>query len=328
MIFNFFLISNYNDFFLIPINPGIYENKNIKISSSLNEGSWILNCFFSNLSDINGAAISYSSTVKLLCEKNLFSFLTTSSHGGALYCSSINIDIIIKECCFFFCQITSNTHYGLSFFISNSNSKITLINLTSISNCCPFSSNIGVDSHYIEKNTPKIFFLNSSYNYCNHFSGLSILRVTQGKVNFSTFYSNIAKENTILEYWGGDSITENSNIVNNTQWTNNNGIVYVTTSLYTGNSLIKNCNFYLNGKNRLFCLNNGQLTLDNCFFDDYSYISTSPIIINSKIFQNTIYLKHFMTKYCLNNLIINSNSLKLKTQFFFSINLFLIKIGL
>ena len=313
-----FLLNNFFDFYSLNSNPKIFNSINEHINTYNNDGSWISNCFF-NLFNIDDGIIYYIIDINVLIESCVFSYLI-SNHKG----SGINFDngnIVISNCCFFNCELTSS-ECGKSFFIQTNSNKIVKCLYTTLSFCSTNNAPYGYDSHMFYFCSPKINNFNSSFNFGHLYTSLSFCFIQSATVNFSTFSSSISRTCISLEYWGGDSLTEFSNIVNNSQLENINGIIFTNNGAITN---FKHINIFQNKKIILFYINNANIQIDKCYSDDYSFVNQKPTFINTYSFFLTLNINHFKTIFCninelTKNKIFNIRFLNLYFQFIYFSN--------
>ena len=326
LIFLFFYsIENYNLTSIQSINERI---------NSINNNISIINSYFESIfqTNSNGGAIILESTKYffVLIKKSIFNSCSVSDgyNGGAIYINLPNSPTIIDYCCAYKCHTGLNqvsyTGFGQFLFLSPS---IFFQNIffSTISSCS------SQHSHPIVNNGDEqnILYSNFSYNYVYHSSTVWLHNGKIGKINFCTFFNNIASKFIFLYIDILSIIFENCNMIKNNQYSIEWGGYFQGFYQSNTQSIIQKCIFLENNlqlNTKLFTIVAGTLLLNNCYIDNFSYNSKPVSISNSLSITNSFKLYHMNTKDCIaiNPFISNTEDIKKKNLKFILLNFFII----
>ena len=261
---------------------------------------------------------------------NLIFILLNSgnNNGGAININQNNLNFQLFYCSFFNCS--SNLNGGAIYFDSNlgisklfcifgkytfspseSFFHISLISNNNNDNHCNFTSlsysSFDMNSRWCLLNLyygNQIFnTYNGSYNKIgDHGAGPAFFYPNNSSLIYSTIFncfSDILQGNVGLLT---NSIYENCNFINNSKSLNRYGYIDMNTN--GKNIHLKNFIFQ-NNIWTLFYAQKGSITIENCFFDFYSYAGNSPLIIS--YITNTLMNYRIYFQNC--NLILTNNIL-------------------
>jgi hypothetical protein len=262
---------------------------------------YILNCLFRSFtSTSSGGALYCTSTYLLVESTSFFSCKISSGNGGAIYFTNTNSgQCVLHEVCGYDC-CTTNSNYGLFFcnFIKNDISSKNYINYSSISRCVNENA-----WHLLYLNNGKIFCpsFNMSINKCqSHFVLYYPLKNTNSvtcSFSYSSFANNIASHYNCLILWtsGAEYEIKNCNILRNTQGTLN---TYGTIAT-SGNLKIMDSCILENVADYVFYQQSSsyRITLSNCTVDkttNNGYLITQNTVTKSFILA----LNHMSTQNC------------------------------
>ena len=176
---------------------------------------------FISCNSLNGGAL-YISLISSSIVETLFFNCSSKEYGGSIYFQ--NSDLIINKCC----NINSFSKNGqFGWFVALNTSSLLFFNFSTI---CYSSYNFKGDFYvfYTENGNLKLNNLNSSKNKLNiRSSGFEITRTFEGNINFCTCHLTHSNSDICVNTYA--VITCNFfylNLINNTQSTNNYGIIH------------------------------------------------------------------------------------------------------
>jgi len=203
------LLSNFGYYF--PGQTSALTTKNQQIISS-EKNLYALDCVFSVLTSSNygGAIYFYGSNFYILIESCLFDGCSSVNGGGAVFVQ-MSIGTVFAKVCAYKCY--SNGYGQFADLCAANSAKNDLI--TSTMACCSTSLTGRQYSVYIHTGSSLLEGFNSSSNTNYDYAGVHFLYLTNPHVSLSTFKSNFAQEIVIgIRYCS--CLFENCNIVNNT----------------------------------------------------------------------------------------------------------------
>jgi len=232
--------------------------------------------------------------------------------GGAItyYCPSTDIvfaGLSILRVCVSNCSsrnhfltYSSYSYYseGQFLYAQAHNSQSININQTSVSLCSP---NVGSGKSSISLVGGKVMInlLNSTKNYAQEISSNFISASFSLKFQFSSLINNIANSYGLI-YINSVVLTHphigNLNIINNSQLSSSSYLI-----MNPGCQLsMKNCIFSLYNQSHLFGgANVNQISLINCYFDNYNLNFTiTPIFLEPNTQTSTYIFYHFGSYLC------------------------------
>jgi hypothetical protein len=268
-------------------------------------GVYVLNSLFKSItSTSNGGALYCSSSVKyLLIESTSFFTCKTSSGGGAIYFSNTgNGQCVLYKVCGNDCCTTSTSDYQFSYiYVQNIPSSKNYISYSSVSRCV--NENSGSE-YTMRNNYGKIYFpsINVSMNKCYCRSGIYCYPDSESNsitcsITYSTFADNNATGHSCLRLNSNGLKYEikSCNIIRNTQ-----------VSLDTGGTINADANVTIDGScilenkatyNFFIPSSSYTITLSNCTVDSTS--SNRNIIIQNTVTKSFILaLNHMSTRNC------------------------------
>jgi hypothetical protein len=267
-------------------------------------GVYILNCLFNVFtSTSDGGALYCTTATNLLIEStSFFSCKTSSVNGGAIYFSnSGSQSVLYKVCGNDCCARTSGSSWYLFAYIrvNDAASSKNYVNYSSISRCV----NERTDSYYIivlgygKICCPSV---NYSMNKCYRYSGIYCYPYSDSSsvicsLSYSSFTDNIASNDICIYFNKENSKYEIKccNILRNSQVSSSCGIIYVP-----GNTMIEDSCILENTANCIFYVwSSSTLTLSNCTVDKTSYygsFKTQNTVTKSFILG----LNHMSTQNC------------------------------
>jgi hypothetical protein len=268
-------------------------------------GVYVLNCLFNSItsSSAGGALYCSDSVQYLLVESSsFFSCKTSGGDGGAIYfINTNNGQSVLKEVCSYDC-CTTTSNYGVQFArvdVNNSVSSKNYVNYSSI------SRSVNTDVYYA-------FYLwngkiccpsvNSSMNRLRYRSGISCWPSIDSNsvtcsLSYSTFADNYAAGFTciFLNIEGAKYEIKSCNILRNTQ-----GAPISEGTIYTkGNLAIENSCILENNANCNFFVSSPSctITLSSCTVDRITY--NQNLVTQSTVTKSFILaLNHMSTRNC------------------------------
>jgi predicted outer membrane repeat protein len=264
----------------------------------------------------------------------LFRSMTSGSHGGAIYCTSVTC-LLVESTSFFSCK-TSALNGGAIYFINTNSGQCVLYEVCGYDCCSTYTSgsssqgqftyldmyNVASSKHYINYSSiarcvtdysnswytmrhqygkfccPSI---NVSLNKCYYRSGITCNAYSDPNsitcsLSYSTFSDNIATGYTCIQLWttGTKHEIKSCNILRNTQGSGSEGTIYTI-----GNVMIENSCILENKATYIFNQGNSnyRITLSNCTVDltsNNGYLTTQNTVTKSFIHA----LNHMSTRNC------------------------------
>lgn len=227
-------------------------------------------------------------TIKFLIDTTVFDNCSNDGKGGCIFYSRAG-EFVQDRVCGYASKVNSQYTEGVYCYIEVSSNIKNFIYDSSISRSGD-ESNKGYGNLYLTYGLIKIKSVNNSFSTIYYDDFLYIISYSyESSSSFSTF-SNTTSANSYHNkmYFSGSPQTfefQNCNFLNNKNSTIigiNHGIVY-----------IKHSSFINNAPSRYFW---GQITFDECFFDEYPAGSFN--FLNNITNEFTNYLSHFSTANC------------------------------
>jgi hypothetical protein len=287
--------------------PTLIQSKEYRTRQTLSGTSvHVSNCLFkSTTSTSHGGALSCTSVTYLLVEStSFFSCSTSTRNGGAIYFSYSSGQCVLYELCGYDCYstYTSGPHGQFAYtMVNNAVSSKNYVIYSSISRCV--NENSGsyrtLDLYYGNERCTSI---NVSMNKCDLRSAFSGTPYSDSNsitcsLSYSTFADNRATGyNCILfDRDGARSEIKSCNIIRNTQVSlSSDGTIRTLGYLIIADSCIIE-----NTANRIFYSTSSSypITISNCTVDSFSnngYLTTQNTVTKSFILA----LKHMSTQNC------------------------------
>jgi hypothetical protein len=258
------------------------------------------NCLFRSITSSSTGGALYCTSVKyLLVESTSFFSCKTSNSGGAIYFSNSGGQCVLHGVCGYDCCTTSSSDYQFAHvYVNNDVSSKNYVNYSSIVRC------VNVNAHYmLYLYYGKICFtsLNSSLNKCISRSGIHCVPNLEPSYDicsllYSSFTDNNAVSHSCVAFWHYKAYSEikSCNILRNTQDDlNTYGII---TSC--GYLMIEDSCILQNTANCIFSqANTFTITISNCTVDSFSnngYLTIQSTVTKSFI----LVLNHMSTQNC------------------------------
>jgi hypothetical protein len=266
------------------------------------------------------------STSDVYVHDSVFSYCSSTSNGGALYCDSNVLRLLIEQSSFISCR--SSSSYGGTIYFSNSGSgeyvlsRICGFNCSSSSNGCygqflyvtsKYRSHINESSiaHSIKETSItysilRLWYgsilcpsLNLSSNVC-YSDVLHYYPTTSDTfISYSSIVNNTADGGSgciNLNNGGYTYIINTCNILNNKQTSSSSGTIHANNNLLIKDSCILGNNKE-NANTVFYASSSAIITISNCTFDNnryYGNVITSKTVVSS--FINA--LSHISTQRC------------------------------
>jgi hypothetical protein len=297
----------WNDFFsgttpATPLVPKQYTSRQTVSGNYIH----VTNCLFNQItSSSNGGALYCSSATYLLVESSYFySCKTTSTHGGAIYFSYSSGECVLHRVCGYSCFSTNidSTTYGQFAYISVNNvaSSKNYVNYSSITRSVGELTTVW---HPLDLNNGKILCpsINSSMNKCGYRTGASCYPFLDSnsvtcQLTYSTFADNNSTGHRCIYFSrsGANYEIKYCNVIRNTQISSSQGTIDVT-----GNTTItESCILENNATNVFSASTNCIITLLNCTVDRTT--STGTLKIQKTATKSFIHaLNHISTGNCI-----------------------------
>jgi hypothetical protein len=267
-------------------------------------GVYILNCLFRSISSSSsGGALYCSDSVQyFLVESSSFFSCKTSISGGAIYfINTNNGQYVLQGVCGYDCRSTSGGYGPFSYNqVYDVVSSKNYINFSSISRCGITSSpSYMICHHYGTHCYPSV---NISMNKCYDRSGIYCApsvdsNSVTSSLSYSTIADNIATQHTCIQLLRTDAKHEikSCNILRNTQ----GNLGSQGTIATFGNTMIKDCCILENIATYIFYSSSSSytITLSNCTVDSTS--SYRNLITQNTVTKSFILaLNHISTQNC------------------------------
>ena len=291
-----FFVSTFFDYFGIDLSSSTCINSQITIS---NANFYIFHCFFLSLSgNSNGGALYCSSSnLNILIEECIFeSCILTSGYGGAFYISiTTNGKFIINKVCGTLCMSPSYIPFGYINYPTNS-----IINTTYLSISKSISSS-STHLFVIENSKINQKGFNTSFNDLYTVSGFTFNNPSLSNISYSTISNNKEIGYLTIYFHGGSGPVYFSytNIINNFHLNLGGQYSQILWNHITFTSF-DYCNFYLNTIKNLFNIYSGTVQVSNSWSDQFDL--TGPTYINTNngitLINNNL---HYQTAKCFAN---------------------------
>jgi predicted outer membrane repeat protein len=297
-------ITVWNDYFTG--SPTLIQTKEYKTTQTLSGTSvYVSNCLFSSITSTSyGGALYCTSVTYLLIESStFFSCNTSSSKGGAIYFSNSAGQCVLYSVCGYDCCTTYNGYSEGQFsriYVNDGASSKNCVNYSSITRCVNDNSN----SWYILYPTyGKIYFpsVNISMNKCGYRSAIYCIPTTDSNsiacsLSYSSFVDNNATGYTCIRFDRENTKFEikSCNILRNTQISlNTEGTIYTR-----GNLVINDSCILENKANSVFSVQSTHtITISNCTVDSTS--NNGYLTIQNTVTKSFIHaLNHMSTQNC------------------------------
>jgi len=251
----------------------------------------------------NGGAIYVSSVaINILIEKTLFYSCSVPSgyHGGGIYFKSSTGASFLSEVCGFNCSDISSTrthgaHFG---FIETSPTKINKIVMSSLSKC-PAVYNGGDLVLYLSNGIQEVENFNTSHNRCRYYSGIYINQCQTHTSKYCTISHNYVQTGICIEiYYSSNSVNMSRyNIIGNNSPSNavvwiNNGQVFLHNSIFVDNL------------NTIIHVYSGKMVIIDCNIIHSGYSpGAGQVLINCTTtgYVTFIPIYHYQTRGCDSN---------------------------
>jgi hypothetical protein len=240
----------WSDFFsgspVTTLGPGYYISRQTPSVSSI----YVSNCLFNTCSSTSygGALYCSSSVTYLLVEStSFFSCKTSTPYGGAIYFSNSGGQCVLYDVCGYDCYSTySGETYPLFTYtcVNDVASSKNYVNYSSISRCGDKNPN---SRYTLYHDYGKICYtsVNISMNKCNYYSGIFCYPYSDSNsvtcsLLYSSFTDNSASQYTCIWFNRGGAKYEIKycNILRNTQVSTSYGIIITTGILNIEDSCI------------------------------------------------------------------------------------------
>jgi hypothetical protein len=299
--------SVWNEYFTVsPTTAHVYSEYSSQLSYS--SGSvYVLNFLFSGItSGSHGGALYCTTVTHLLIESSsFFTCRTSAKYGGAIFFENTNSgESVLHEVCGYNCYSTytsSSSWYQFAYTqVNNAASSKNYVNYSSIVRCVNERS----DSYYIlglrfgKICCPSV---NLSMNKCQWYSGIycSPLKDSNSvtsSLTYSSFTDIIATGYTCIMLWttGANYEIKSCNILRNTQVSSSGGTVWsVGNVIIEYSCILENTATYIFNQGD----SNYRTTLSNCTVDSTS--KSGNVITQSTITKSFIHaLNHMSTRNC------------------------------
>jgi hypothetical protein len=290
----------WNDYFPSTSITNLSSQTHNSRQTPSNTGVYVSNCLFASITSSSAGGALYCTSTYLLVESTSFFSCKTSSNRGAIYFSnSNNGQCVLHEVCGYDCCTTnSNSIQFGTIYVYNSVSSKNYVNYSSISRC------VNVNAWYtLELGNGNIccpsvnMSMNKCYGrpiYCYPVSSSN--SVTCSFI-YSSFADNYATQHTCLFLWtnGAKYETKSCNIIRNTQpLGNGEGTIAAIGDLFIDDSCIlenkATYTFYQGNSNCRIIISNN--TVDSTSNNGYFMIRNTA----TKSFIHA--LNHMSTRNC------------------------------
>jgi hypothetical protein len=295
----------WNDHFPGTNSPNYYSQTYTSRQNPSVTSVYVLNCLFKSItsSSAGGALYCTSATYFLVESTSFFSCKTSSNQYGAIYFQNSGGQSVLYEVCAYDCCATGGNYYYqfARVELGNVASSKNYVNFSSISRCV---NEISSTWYILGLCWGKTFCpsVNISLNKCGYSSAIACWpTVDSNYVTGSLTYSSFADNNAItasciwLNRGGAKSEIKCCNILRNTQGTlDTYGTIYSSEKLMIEDSCILE-----NKANRIFHQGSSSYTttLSNCTVDSTSnngYLTTQNTVTKGFILA----LNHMSTQNC------------------------------
>ena len=291
--YNIFGIQNYT---IICNSPFTGVNGNFSI----------FECIFFLLTSTNGGAIYCSGVqIKLYIGEAFFKNCSSSNYGGAIYFSCTQGEIALNKICGNYCSSSSNCHFSYKSTLTNG---INSANYTSLSYCSP--THIGQKSFTFVKGIQIIKYLNLTFNKSQYHSSIQLGNRAIDSFQYSNIINNSCSSWVCIQIDYVPYIIFYLNIIGN-----NSPIGFGVICTYKApGTILENCIIKNNFNTLGFVYTSGDLTFSNNY------------ILHNGISENIIYstvkytLNSFIDYSTYNHLLYNCIMNKIKTNTISNIN--------
>jgi hypothetical protein len=273
----------FQDFYGHDYVPKVYvENRNSRISPTENNVCVHNSVFHDCVSSSNGGAIYCGSSVyKLLVEQSSFLSCQSSgtSGGGICFDSTTEGQCVLSKICGFKCVLTSSSSSNIlegQLAYIKTKSDITykshVNDSTSTQSSKVSSKCYNAFCHYYGNILHPNVNISNNECYSNAAVYFSPTSSSTCRISYSTVINNTANGSDGCISLSSSNIyyyIDSCNILNNTQTTNNNGIIHSTSNIHIKDS----CILGNNKGNRVFSTSY-TMTISNCTIDDDIFTST------------------------------------------------------
>jgi hypothetical protein len=283
-----------------------YNSETFTSRQSFTETSvTVSNCLFRSISSSSshgGALYCTSAFYFIVKSSSFFSCRTSSGYGGAIYFSNTNNgQSILYEVCGYDCFTTyTNPYYQFAYIqVNYAASRKNYFNYSSISRCVNTNSNSWYTLYLYGGNVfcPSVnFSLNKCYYQTIYFNPYSDSNSVTCSFSFSSFADNTITQYTCICFASGGAKYEikSCNILRNTQSSSSQGIIATW-----GNTNIEYSCILENNAYYIFYQGNSnyRITLSNCTADGTSnngYLTIQKTVTKSFILA----LNHMSTQHC------------------------------
>jgi hypothetical protein len=295
--------TSWNDFFtgsFTKYDSQTYTSRHTPSGTSV----YVSNCLFKYItSTSNGGALFCSNTAtNFLVESSSFFTCKTSIHGGAIYFqNSNNGQCILYKVCGNDCYTTTNGNsYQFAYlYVNDAVSSRNYVNYSSISRCVNENTYHLLAFQYGTNYCPSI---NISLNKCSCYSGItSWCTLDSNSVACSLTYSSFSDNNSnnnrciLLNRGGAKFEIESCNILRNTQGTlSSYGTIWTSGYLNIYDSCILE-----NNANNIFYQHSSSytITLSNCTVDKTT-CNQNLVTQNTVTKSFILALNHMSTRNC------------------------------
>jgi len=148
-----------------------------------------------------------------------------SGYGGAIYFNSDQV--FINKVCGYQCYSTSKEYQFA--YLKTLSTMNNVVELFSISSCPPDMNNAKYSSFELYSGIQSALYVNSTRNFLTQFSGMSFMYPETNQCKFSLVAHCLDYYTSTVFGWGGNGlrIYSYTSIINNTQNTQNHGIVTI-----------------------------------------------------------------------------------------------------
>jgi hypothetical protein len=258
------------------------------------------NCLFRSItSSSNGGALYCTSVTYLLVESTSFFSCKTSSSGGAIYFSNSGGQCVLHGVCGYDCCTTSSSDYQFAcVYVNNGVSSKNYVNYSSIVRCVNVNAHHTLYLYYGKICCPSV---NISMNKCVGRSAICTYPYKDSNsvtcsYSYSSFSDNTATRFTCISCWGSNAKNEikSCNILRNIQpLGNGEGTIHTE-----GYLTIADCCILENKATNIFNqANTYPITISNCTVDKTSnngYLTIQNTVTKSFILA----LNHMSTQNC------------------------------
>jgi hypothetical protein len=267
---------------------------------------YVSNCLFRYITSTSqGGALSCTSAIYLLVESSsFFSCNTSADGGGAIFFYNEGGQCVLHEVCGYdCCSIYTSNSYGqfVRIYVNDAATSKSYINYSSVVRCVDETLNTYSMVRLLNGKIccPSV---NISMNKCGFYSGIycypfSDSRSITCSFSHSSFVDNNATAHACIHTWrtGANCEIKSCNIIRNTQGSLNSG-----GTIYTNDNMMIEDSCILENK-ATYIFNQGSssytITLSNCTVDSTSH--NRNLVIQNTITKSFIHaLNHMSTRNC------------------------------